>query len=318
MRSGEIGSLSMLPGLARTADEEDRRDRAVNAAALRQVGRRRSLSLAALLLPAGLFLLAGLMVPLGWLLVQSFIGADGGFSVEHYARILEQEHHALFLSTTFEIAVSVTLLCILVGYPLAYAVVTLPAAFARLIAICIVLSFFCSLLVRTYSWLILLQRRGIVNTLLLDLGITDQPLSLVYNFGGTLLGTTHILLPLFVLPLISSMTAIDRDYLRAAGSMGASPFQAFWTVFFPMSLPGLFAGCVLVFVLSLGFFITPALLGGGKIVVWATAVAHAADSDPVWGRAAALGVVLLVVTMASLFLLRKVFRVDNTLKRMGN
>ncbi len=319
MRAGEpgflSGSLSMPSGIARS----ERRDEgpAVNAAALGRLARRKVLAQLALLAPAGVLLLVGLIVPLCWLLVQSFIGADGGLSFEHYERIYQKEHHALFLATTFEIAVLVTLICNLIGYPLAYAVVMLPRAFARLVAVAIVLSFFCSLLVRSYSWLILLQRRGIVNSFLIDSGLTDEPLSLVYNFGGTLVGTTHILLPLFVLPLISSMTAINRDYLRAAASMGASPFTSFWSIFFPLSLPGLFAGSVLVFVLSLGFYITPALLGGGKIVVWATAVAQAADSDPVWGRAAALGVVLLLVTMLSLFLLKKLFRVDNLMNRAG-
>ena len=167
-----------------------------------------------------------------------------------------------------------------------------------------------SLLVRTYAWLVLLQRKGVINGWLIETGIIDEPLRLVHNFTGTVIGMVQILLPFLVLPLYAAMKSIDRDFLKAAANLGASPINAFWRVFFPLSLPGLFAGVVLVFVLCLGFYVTPALLGGGKIIMWAQRIETSINLYANWGAASALGVVLLIVTLAILYGLNKLFGLD--------
>ena len=149
-----------------------------------------------------------------------------------------------------------------------------------------------------------------INTWLLETGIIDEPLRLVHNFTGTVIGMVQILLPFLVLPLYAAMKSIDRDFLKAAANLGASPINAFWRVFFPLSLPGLFAGVVLVFVLCLGFYVTPALLGGGKIHMWAMRIETSINLYSNWGAASALGVVLLIVTLGILYGLNKLFGLD--------
>jgi putative spermidine/putrescine transport system permease protein/spermidine/putrescine transport system permease protein len=158
-----------------------------------------------------------------------------------------------------------------------------------------------SILVRCYAWLVLLQRRGVVNTWLQDMGLIDAPLRLMHNFTGTAIGMVHIMLPFMVLPLYATMRSINRDYMRAAANLGASPVKAFWQVFVPLSLPGLFAGIIIVFVLCLGFYVTPALLGGGRVMMWSMQIERNVTYHSDWGAASALGVVLLVMTFAILW-----------------
>ena len=159
-----------------------------------------------------------------------------------------------------------------------------------------------SLLVRCYAWLVLLQRKGIVNTWLTDLGVIETPLRMMHNFTGTTIGMVHIMLPFMVLPLYGSMKAISGDYMRAASSLGASPVKAFWQVFVPLSLPGLAAGVIIGFVLCLGFYVTPALLGGGRVMMWSMQIERNVTYHSDWGAASALGVVLLVMTLGILWL----------------
>src|SRR5205823_560785 len=168
---------------------------------------------------------------------------------------------------------------------------------------------------RSYAWLLLLQRRGVINTFLLDHNLINKPLELVYNMQGTLLGMVHILLPLMILPLYASMKGVDGTLVKAAKGLGASPSRAFRDVFLPLSRPGLVAGSILVFVVSLGFYVTPAMLGGGRIVVWATAVVTAVEENPIWGAASALGIILFVITFSLLFGLKRLFGVNALLQR---
>ncbi|MFK7892568.1 MAG: ABC transporter permease [Granulosicoccus sp.] len=170
--------------------------------------------------------------------------------------------------------------------------------------------FWTSLLVRTYAWLVLLQKRGLVNTWGIELGLWDEPIKIVHNLSGTLIGMVHIMLPFLVLPLYNSMLAIDKDYLKAASSLGASPKRAFWTVFFPLSAPGLAAGSLMVFVLCLGFYVTPAVLGGGKVIMVSMKIASNIELFVNWGAASALGVVLLVFTVLVLGIASRFVRLD--------
>jgi putative spermidine/putrescine transport system permease protein/spermidine/putrescine transport system permease protein len=174
--------------------------------------------------------------------------------------------------------------------------------------IAVLLPFWTSLLVRTYAWLVLLQHSGLINAWGMKLGLWSEPMQLVHNTGGTLVGMVHIMLPFLVLPLYGTMRGIDRNLLRAAANLGATPIHVFWTVFFPLSLPGLVAGASLVFVLCLGFYVTPAMLGGGKVTMVSNRIANDIELLFSWGAASALGVVLLSITLAVLVAAAKLSR----------
>jgi ABC-type spermidine/putrescine transport system permease subunit I len=252
--------------------------------------------------PAILLILVILVIPVGWLFYVSFIGADGTFSLENYERMLNRKSYLRIFQTTFEVSFLTTGLCILIGYPLAYFIAGLPSRIANLCLITVLLPFWTSLLVRTYAWLVLLQKRGLINEWAISLGLWDEPIKMVHNMTGTLIGMVHIMLPFLILPVYGAMKAIDRDLMKAASNLGASPRRAFWTVFFPLTLPGLFAGSLMVFILCLGFFVTPAVLGGGKVIMVSMKIVSNIELFVNWGAASALGVVLLVSTMVILWI----------------
>ena len=168
--------------------------------------------------------------------------------------MINRKSYARIFQTTFQVSLLTTGLCILIGYPLAYFISQLPPRLAALCMISVLLPFWTSLLVRTYAWLVLLQKRGLINDWAMSLGLWDEPIKMVHNMTGTLIGMVHIMLPFLILPLYGAMKSINHDYVKAAANLGASPRRAFWTVFFPLSTPGLFAGSLMVFVLCLGFF----------------------------------------------------------------
>jgi putative spermidine/putrescine transport system permease protein/spermidine/putrescine transport system permease protein len=284
-----------------------------NAIDLARDHRRERLALFALSAPALLLVLVTMLIPVGWLFGLSFLSDSGQFSLEHYQRMLEQPSYYRTFLMTFEVSVMTTVICILLGYPLAYVMAQLPQRVANLCLILVLLPFWTSLLVRTYAWLVLLQRQGLVNTWGMKLGLWDAPLALVNNLNGTLIGMVHIMLPFLVLPLYGSLRAIDRDLLRAASSLGASPVRAFWAVFLPLSLPGLAAGAVIVFILCLGFYITPAVLGGGKVIMVSNRIANDIELFFNWGAASALGVVLLAATLLILWAASRLLRLDKAL-----
>lgn len=273
-----------------------------SAATLKDDERRERLAIAGLSLPALLLVAVCLIIPVGSLLALSFIGAQGSLSLENYQRLIDNKAYLAIFLTTFEISAVITLICVLLGYPLAYFITQLPPRAVGFAMLAIILPFWTSLLVRTYAWMVLLQKQGLVNSALLKLGVIDEPIALLHNYAGTVIGMSHIMLPFLVLPLYGSMKAIDRDLVRAAANLGASPIVRFWTVSFPLSLPGLGAGALIVFVLSLGFYVTPALLGGGNVTMVAMRIQKSVALYPNWGAASALAVVLLVVTALVLLL----------------
>ena len=249
-----------------------------------------------------------IFVPIAWLFGLSFVDTTtGALSTVHYERILHPAYLKSF-QTTFELSFLVTGLCILLGYPYAYLMTQAPGIWRHVLLMAVLFPFWTSLLVRTYAWLVLLQRRGLVNTWLADAGITDEPLRLVHNFTGTAIGMVHIMLPFMVLPLYASMRAMDRNLMLAAANLGSSPIKAFWQIYVPQTLPGLMAGTVLVFVLCLGFYVTPAVLGGGRVMMWSMQIERSIAVYADWGAASALGVVLLGVTLAFFGLLVVVTR----------
>lgn len=271
--------------------------------------RRQRLGLTLLSLPAALLVTGVLMVPLAWLFWLSGFDAAGQATVANYARLLQPSYVGTFV-TTFEIAGIVTLACVLLGYPAAYLLSQLPDRMAQALMVFVILPFWTSVLVRTYAWLVLLQRKGLINGWLMSSGLIDEPLPLVHNMLGTCIGMVHVMLPFLILPLYASMKAIDPMLLRAAANCGATPSEAFRQVFLPLSLPGLASGIGLVFVLCLGFYLTPALLGGGRVSMVSMQIAEDIANYANWGAASALGVVLLVVTGLILWSLRRAFGID--------
>ena len=246
----------------------------------------------ALALPALLVILLLIVLPVGWLAWQSIY--HDGLTLENYRRIVSEDIYWRSFALTFEISLLVTVLALLLGYPIAYAASAAPKGLSIVILALVVLPFWTSVLVRAYAWLALLQRTGVINHLLQGLGIIDEPLALVHNTFGTVVATLHILLPFMVLPLYATMQKIPRDLLQAGASLGGSPSHTFWRIFLPLSLPGVLAGSTLVFVLSLGFYITPELLGGGRTVMVSMLVSRNVELYNQWGAASAVGVVLLV------------------------
>ena len=246
----------------------------------------------ALALPALLVILLLIVLPVGWLAWQSIY--HDGFTLENYRRIVSEDIYWRSFALTFEISLLVTVLALLLGYPIAYAASAAPKGLSIVILALVVLPFWTSVLVRAYAWLALLQRTGVINHLLQGLGIIDEPLALVHNTFGTVVATLHILLPFMVLPLYATMQKIPRDLMQAGASLGGSPSHTFWRIFLPLSLPGVLAGSTLVFVLSLGFYITPELLGGGRTVMVSMLVSRNVELYNQWGAASAVGVVLLI------------------------
>jgi putative spermidine/putrescine transport system permease protein/spermidine/putrescine transport system permease protein len=279
-----------------------------NAAALRRQAFGERLALAGLCSPALLLVLVIMVIPMAWLFWLSFVGENGHLSLENYQRMLASTSYIQVFRLTFEVSILTTLICVLIGYPLAYFLSQLSTRMANLFMITVLVPFWTSLLVRTYAWLVLLQRQGLINQWGMDLGLWNNPVSLVHNMTGTLIGMVHIMLPFLVLPVYGAMRAIDKDYLKAAANLGASPARAFWKVFLPLSLPGLFAGMLMVFILCLGFYVTPAILGGGKIILVSMRIASNIELFVNWGAASALGVVLFVLTMLILYLANRLSR----------
>ncbi|KHN52197.1 ABC transporter permease [Pectobacterium fontis] len=199
------------------------------------------------------------------------------------------------LLRTLLMAGVVTLLCVGLGYPLAYWLAKQPANRANLLLILVLLPFWTSLIVRTASWIVLLQSGGLINRSLINIGIIDEPLVLVFNRIGVYISMTHILLPFFILPLYAVMKGISPNYVRAAISLGAHPFIAFWRVYVPQTYAGVTAGALLVFMMAIGYYITPALLGGPSDQMLSYFVAFFTNSTMNWGMAAALGTQLLII-----------------------
>jgi putative spermidine/putrescine transport system permease protein len=255
---------------------------------------------ALLVLPAAAFLVVFFLAPLIEMSARSVTEpADAGLS--NYSRFFEQEAYVRVLTNTFWIAILTTAVCLLIGFPFAYLMTVAPGRIAGLLLIAVLLPFWSSALVRTFAWQVILRDTGIINGFLLDLGLVSEPLPLIRTTAGVVIGMTHILLPFMVLPIWAVLRRIDPEYSRAASNLGASPATAFRRIVLPLSLPGVLAGCLLVFVLALGFYITPALLGGPRDQMISQLIVEQVQRQLDWGFAAAMSVLLLALTFALLF-----------------
>ena len=224
---------------------------------------------------------------------------DAGLS--NYERFFAEEAFVRVLLNTFWIAVLSTVACLVIGYPFAYLMTIVPGRWTGLLLIAVLLPFWSSLLVRTFAWQVLLRDTGVINRFLQDLGVISEPLTLIRTTAGVIVGMSHILLPFMVLPIYAVMRRIDPEYGRAAANLGASPFAAFIRVFVPLSLPGVLAGCLLVFVLALGFYITPALLGGLGDQMISQLIVQQIQQRLDWGFGTAMSVLLVAITLVILF-----------------
>jgi len=233
-------------------------------------------------------------------------------SLAHFEKALTDGLYVQVLLATFEIAIVVAVICLLLGYPVAYLLATASPFWAGFGFALLLLPFWTSVLVRTYAWMIILGRNGIFNRTLLELGIVDQPLALLHNTTGVLIGMVHVLLPYMVFPIYSIMKRVDMQLLSAAEGLGASSAQAFRRIYLPLTLPGVFAGMTLVFIISLGFFITPALLGGGRVMMIGVQVERLVRQYLDWSLAAAVAVILLAVALGVAAFFRRVLKGDLT------
>ena len=232
-------------------------------------------------------------LPLAMMLLRSVHAPR--FALDSYAELFGTTAYVQVLVITTRIAVVTTVCCVLLGYPLAWWLHRLRPR-ARIYALAlVVLPFWVSILVRCYAWIVLLGNAGLVNRMLLTLGIVTAPISIIYNEFGIIVGTVNLLLPYFVLPLVAAMMRIDRDLLRAAETMGASETQVFRAVFLPLTLPACAAGALLVFILTFGFYVTPALLGGGRVTMVANLLDLLINQMPDWELASAIATVLLAL-----------------------
>lgn len=255
------------------------------------------------LLPALLFLGLFFLAPLIGLLLRGVLEPTPG--LENYAQLFANSAYSRVLFNTFAVGALVTLISLLLGFPLAWAITLVPRGWGRMLLNIVLLSMWTSLLARTYSWLVLLQASGVINKTLMALGIIDQPLELVHNLTGVVIGMSYIMIPFIVLPLQATMAAIDPMVLQAGSICGASPWTNFFRVFLPLCRPGLFSGGLMVFVMSLGYYVTPALLGGAQNMMLPEFIVQQVQSFLNWGLASAAAALLIVITLVLFYLYLK-------------
>jgi putative spermidine/putrescine transport system permease protein len=267
------------------------------------------------ILPAVLLLALVFVGPLIWFFIQALASVGTPAEMLSYAwTIITSKAVVTALMTTNWISLMVTLLVLLISYPLAYYLANNQGMRFTLVLFCIVVPYFTSIIVRTYSWMVLLGRNGIINQVLLYLGVINEPLALLYTKTGILIGMVYVLLPYMVLTLFATMKAIDPSLMRAARGLGASGFYAFTRIYFPLSAHGVVSGSLIVFILSIGFFITPALMGGPSDVMIAMLIERSVEIMFDWSGAAIMSLLLL---FATLVLYGIYYRVTDVRRMMG-
>lgn len=266
---------------------------------------------AALVLPAVLLLALVFVAPLAWFFVEALVAKGGPAEIAAFAAsVVGSKAVVTALVTTFWISLLVTLLVLLISYPLAFFMAERRGLAFTAVLFCVIVPYFTSIIVRTYSWMVLLGRNGIVNQSLQALGIVDEPLALLYTKTGVLIGMVYVLLPYMVLTLYATMKAIDPSLMRAARGMGAGALYAFRRIYFPLSLHGVLSGSLIVFILAIGFFITPALMGGPTDVMIAMLIEREVEFTLNWSFASALAVILLALTLIGFAGYNRVVRLE--------
>lgn len=262
-----------------------------------------------LLVPIFVLYALVLVYPLLWLLTKSFM-TSSGFGLQNYAQVFETSVFASVVYRSFVIAIEVTALCVLLGYPLAFVIHHAPPKLRVIMTAAIVSPVLVGALIRSFAWIAILENRGVINSGFIASGIANMPMPLVYNRVGLMIGMVNVMLPFCVLPMIASMKGVDPRLVPAAKSLGASPLRSFMLVFLPLSMQGVSAGALLTFLLSLGFYITPALLGGRKDSMIAQIIQVQVMNLGEFNIAAAMGWLLMVVTILLLLLYGRFFSLN--------
>lgn len=261
-----------------------------------------------LLVPSIIFLLILFVYPILTLLPLSFNFPQ--IDLANYAKLVSVPLYSKVIIKTLWIGTIVTITCLLLGYPVAYTISNLRPKLVAFFLIPVILPFWTSLLVRTYAWMVILQRKGIVNEFLKDVGLVSQPVTLLYNQFSVVVGMVHVLLPFMILPIYSNLQSRDRNLEFAASNVGANPINTFLWITLPLSLPGVSAGCLLVFIISIGFFITPALLGGKKVLMISMLIEEQVIDLLDWGLASAISFGLLVVTLVIILIYYRILGIE--------
>lgn len=267
------------------------------------------------LTPFGLVLLVLFAVPVLSLLKLAF--GDSGFTLEHFERMAAVPVYRSVLMTTLGIAAIVTVLAVLASYPLAYVMATVGPRARGLLMLLVLLPFWTSALVRTTAWIILLQSNGVLNTLLTSSGLTSSPIAFIYNLSGVLIGMTHVLMPFIVLPLYAAFRNLELSTMQAAESLGAGPATIFARIVLPLTAPGAVAGAMIVFMNAIGFYLTPALMGGPGQTMIAQMIASNINTELNWPFAAALSTILLTATVTMLVIFQRFFGLERLIEGGG-
>ncbi|MEZ2218319.1 ABC transporter permease [Rhizobium sp. RCC_161_2] len=261
-------------------------------------------------MPALIFVAIFFVVPVIALLLRSVMEPAPGLG--NYAELLGSSTYLKIFANTFIVSGLVTVISLLIGFPVAWTLAIMPSRLASLIFAVLLLSMWTNLLARTYAWMVLLQRTGLINKMLVATGLIDKPLALVNNLTGVTIGMTYIMLPFIILPLYGVIRKIDPAILQAAALCGASRWQCLTRVLLPLAAPGMVAGALMVFVMSLGYYVTPSLLGGTANMMLAELIAQFVQSLVNWGMGGAAALVLLVVTLSLYAVQLRLFGVQNT------
>ncbi|RWE18109.1 MAG: ABC transporter permease [Mesorhizobium sp.] len=252
-----------------------------------------------MIIPPALLLVPTFVLPLAVVLSRSVSGSAFDFSQFH--EILSNAVYLKVLYITFKTAVISTIVALLIGFPIAQVISTAPPVVANLLFACVMVPLWTSVVTRTYAWLAILGRGGVLNSALQNLGLIEQPLTLIHNQIAVQIGMVQVMMPMMILPLVSTLRQIDRTKLMAAEILGANPIRAFVHIYIPMCLPGIVSGSVLVFITALGFYVTPALLGGDQNTMIAVLIEQQVTKTLNWPLASALATVLLLVVITTLW-----------------
>ena len=267
----------------------------------------RSLSLL-LIAPLIVLLVLVFFLPIARLLLTSFTEPTFGFS--NYARLVTEPLYLQVFVRTLWIATACTVFTLVIGYPVAMLMARHCGRFAIIATMCVLIPLWTPVLVRSYAWIVILERNGLVNSWLMRHGLIAMPLKLLYTNGAVLLAMTHVLLPFMVLPIATALKSVPPDLPKAALNLGASRLRVFWSVILPLSLPGVFAGCLIVFVMALGFYVTPALLGGPRTLMLATLIGQQARELLNWPFAGAISLVLLTLSLGITVTFMRLLKLD--------
>jgi mannopine transport system permease protein len=267
-------------------------------------------------LPLAACLIAPLVLLLGWafflpiakLLLTSV--TEPTLNLNNYARLVTEPLYLRVILRTMWIAFLATAMALLLGYPVAALMARPGSRITKIATMCVMVPLWTSVLVRSYAWIILLERNGIINNTLKNWGVLSEPLTMLYTEGAVLMAMTHVLLPFMILPIYSSLASLSQDLPRAAANLGAGPVRTFILVTLPLSLPGVFAGCLIVFVMALGFYITPALVGGPRTLMIATLIGQQAMELLDWPFAGAISFVLLALSLGITIAFKRLLRLD--------